>query len=236
MRPPSWTTRDEEHVDSDFSGRVFGSVLAYGGTFTRCDFSDTSFESFSAGHETTTRFVDCRFRRTRFPLRNTHLFDVRLERCVFDGARIRDMRFSTVDVVDCVFRGRVWHTIFYGVPPTNFDKQRRSRNEFHANDFSEAELVDVEFRDIDLGAQRWSLDQREYALVDRIDERVQAALAQAEDWPDAAVSSLESWRARRRDPHGRLLLRRPELAPHLSPSLRDRLWAVLVTDYNDAKL
>jgi hypothetical protein len=206
----------------------------YGGTFLRCDFSEASFQQFSVGHQRQTRFVDCRFRRTRFPLDNTFFGDSRFERCLFDGARLRNLHVDAAEFVDCVFRGPVWHTIFCGVPMGPGSKPDRPRNEWRGNDFSAADLVDVDFRDIDLRAQRWPDDPDEYALIDRIDERVEAAMVTARQWPDEALEALEFLRMdAHRDPHGFVLVRRRELGHRLAPQLRDRLWTLLVTSYND---
>lgn len=219
-----WEIRDENWVGRDLSGQELGFFVADGSTFERCDFSGTSFEKFLVGHKRPTRFVDCTFRRTRFPLRNLHLRQVRFERCVFDGAQLRGMRTDTMtEFVDCTFRGRVWHVIFRG------DLHR----EWRGNDFSEAELVDVDFRDIDLRAQRWPADESEYAVIDRIDERVAAALEA--ELPKEAVRTLTflgdvAWR----DPNGLLLLRKKELGHGaVAPMHRDELWRLLVERYRD---
>jgi hypothetical protein len=240
---PRRENRHEEWVDVDFSGQSFDWFGAYGGAFVRCRFSDTSFAQFSVGHEAQTRFVDCVFRRTRFPLGNTLFGNARFERCVFDNARLRDLRLDAAEFIDCAFRGRVWHTIFFGVP-MGMSKPDRPRNEWHGNDFSGADLVDVDFRDIDLRAQRWPTDRDEYALIDRIDGRAGAATAAIharpdQAWPDRtapdqALRAVEFLRTHaHRDPHGFVLVRRRELGYRLPPQLRDQLWSLLVGDYTD---
>jgi hypothetical protein len=226
--------RENRYTDVDFSNRSLGAFIKYGGEFLRCDFSEASFEQFSVGHQGQTRFVDCRFRRTRFPLGNTFFGDARFERCVFDGAQLRGLHVDAAEFVDCVFRGRVWHSVFWGVPMGADTTPHRPRNEWRGNDFSEADLVDVDFRDIDLRAQRWPDDPEEYALIDRIDERVEAATKAVRKWPDEAREALEFLREDAyRDPHGFVLVRRQELGDRLAPQVRDRLWTLLVTDYND---
>jgi hypothetical protein len=232
VQPAKRENRHEEWVDVDFSHQAFGWFGAFGGTLVRCDFSETSFEQFSVGHERQTQFVDCRFQRTRFPLGNTMFHDARFQRCVFDGARLRDLRVDSAEFVDCVFRGRIWHTMFFGRPFMG-GLVDRQHNEWHGNDFSAADLVDVSFRDIELHLQRWP-DTAEYALIDRIDERVAAATASVRNWPDKALVALNVLRDHtHRDPHGFVLVRRRELGRGLAPQLRDRLWALLVEDYND---
>ena len=234
MELPRRENRNEEWADVDFSSQSFDWFGAYGGTFLRCDFTEASFRQFSVGHERQTRFVDCTFRRTRFPLGNTWLHDARFERCLFDGARLRDLRVDGAEFVERVFRGRVWHTMFFGVPTASVVTRDRPHNEWRDNDFSAADLVDVEFRDIDLAAQRWPDNVEEYALIDRIDERVEAALASVPQWPDGALRALRFLRDRtHRDPHGLVLIRRQEVGHRVSPPLRDRLWARIVADYND---
>lgn len=231
--------RHVELADVDFSGRSFDTFGAYGGTFIRCDFTETSFGKFSIGHQGQTRFIDCVFRRTRFPLGGTYLGNARFERCVFDNARLRDLRLDTTEFVDCVFYGRIWHTVFYGVPGSWSAGADRRGNEWRGNDFSAADLVDVDFRDIDLLAQRWPADRAEYAVIDRVDERTEAAAATIraapdEAWPERtqvlmAVDFLRS--GVQRDPHGFVLVRRQELWHRLPPKARDQLWALLVDDY-----
>lgn len=236
--------RHEELADVDFSGQSFDTFGAYGGTFLRCDFSETSFGKFSVGHQGQTRFVDCVFRRTRFPLGNTYLGNARFERCVFDGARLRDLRIDGSEFVDNVFSGRIWHTVFYGVPGHWSAGTDRPGNAWHGNDFSKADLVDVDFRDIDLRAQRWPEDRDEYALIDRVDERTAAATATITaappgEWaePAKALQAVDFLRTGvQRDPHGFVLVRRRELWHRLPPPTRDRLWALLVTGYDDGGL
>ncbi|MET7419930.1 hypothetical protein [Dactylosporangium sp. NPDC005555] len=141
-----------------------------------------------------------------------------------------------------MFRGRVWHTVFCGAPGDGWTgPPGRDSNEWRGNDFSDAELVDVDFRDIDLGAQRWPTDADEYALIDRVDERTAEATAAIRDapagsWPDPllAAQAVDFVRTGRpRDPKGFVLIRRRELGHRLPPQVRDRLWALLVTAYSN---
>ncbi|MEV4138476.1 hypothetical protein AB0J72_40685 [Dactylosporangium sp. NPDC049742] len=235
--------RHVELADVDFSGRSFDTFGAYGGTFLRCNFSETSFGKFSVGHQGQTRFVDCVFRRTRFPLGNTYLGDARFERCLFDGAQIRELDTECAEFVECVFRGRVWHTVFNGAPGGAAGSPVRARNEWRGNDFTDADLVDVDFRDIDLRAQRWPADGAEYALIDDVDARAAAAVdaihtAPDGTWPEPAlaVQAIEFARTGRpRDPNGFVLLRRQELGNRLPPEVREQLWTLLVSGYKNDK-
>jgi hypothetical protein len=236
--------RHKELADVDFSGQTFDTFGAYGGTFLRCDFTDTSFGRFSVGHQGQTHFVDCVFQRTRFPLGNTYFGNTRFERCRFDHARLRDLRIDSAEFIDCVFHGRVWHTTFYGAPEGWTTSPDRPDNRWHGNDFSGADLVDVAFCNIDLRAQRWPNDRSEYALIDRIDERTAAAAAAIRarpehEWPDR-TSCEQALRAvhylrtgAHRDPGGFILIRRRMLGNRLPPHVRDLLWTLLVTNYSD---
>jgi hypothetical protein len=170
------------------------------------------------------------------PLNNTYFRDSRFERCVFDGARLRDLRLDNTEFIDCVFRGRIWHTIFFGSPSRwgGDAEPRRLANEWRGNDFTQADLVDVDFRDIDLAAQRWPTGVDEYALLDRIDQRAAAAIATMSDLPDRLRHTPETLRDHSHpDPHGLVLVARRELGRRVPPQWRDRLWAELITDYND---
>lgn len=97
----------------------------------------------------------------------------------------------------------------------------------------------MDFRDIDLLAQRWPADRAEYAVIDRIDERTEAgaaAIQAAPDdvWPERAqvLMAVDFLRnGVQRDPNGYVLVRRQELWHRLPPKVRDQLWALLVDDY-----
>jgi hypothetical protein len=111
---------------------------------------------------------------------------VRLERCQFVDADLEGWFTWTADLVDCRFAGRLSGLVFHGRDDTG-----RGRNEFVGNDFREADLDDVDFRDIDLDAQL--LPQSEdYIRLRDVQERVKAVRKIVNTWPqDAARADAE---------------------------------------------
>lgn len=79
----------------------------------------------------------------------------RFVRCSFHNVTIRNWICLSVEMIDCTFSGRLDTAVFNGTVPE--DKRGiigRASNEFHGNDFSAMNLVDVAFRTgIDLTKQ-----------------------------------------------------------------------------------
>jgi hypothetical protein len=80
----------------------------------------------------------------------------RFVRCSFRNVNIRNWLCFAVELIDCTFSGKLQQAVFNGTP---LAQKRallgRDRNEFHGNDFSAADLIDVGFRTgIDLTRQR----------------------------------------------------------------------------------
>jgi hypothetical protein len=133
--------------------------------------------SFGAGVEQS-EYVDCSFDRSRLTPHGGGY--ARFVRCSFRDVIIRNWDCYHVDLVDCVFTGVLRSVRFWGRTPAEWrhsdyeayvrfslkegrgqppDSVRelmlRADNEYHGNDFSSADLVDVSFRGgIDLSAQR----------------------------------------------------------------------------------
>ncbi|SCF23612.1 hypothetical protein GA0070612_5167 [Micromonospora chokoriensis] len=234
-------------VGVDFSGLRFSSLLAHDSVFERCDFSRTAFDHVLFGATgyrgerwdelswPETVFRECVFARTRIPP-EAYFGNVRFERCVFDGARLRDLTSThNAQFVGCVFRGKIQDVNFWGTERNA--ALGRDRNAFSGNDFTGAELLGVAFRHIDLDAQRFP-GLPDYAVLDRIDQRVEAALAAMADWPDdetktKTVRSLRfgaDWAIKYND--GYALVSRKRFSRRLPPGVRDQIFWMLV-NYTD---
>ena len=84
------------------------------------------------------------------------------------------------------FRGRLSGIVFNGR-----DAEGSRRNEFVGNDFREADLDDVDFRNIDLDAQLLPQGD-EYIRLRDLQERVNAVRKTVKTWPqDAARAGAE---------------------------------------------
>jgi uncharacterized protein YjbI with pentapeptide repeats len=177
--------------DVDFSGLEFGGFIAANSLIAGCDFSRVSFVQVDLGlmqyhrdwdrpidwskplkvtapRYDQTRYFQCEFRETKLPRRNTHFGNCHFDGCLFDDT----LRSTVVDpiltqpaeFVGCRFTRRVSCVVFDGLVKFRGLATRLGRDEsaFTENDFSEAELKSVDFRDIDLAAQRLPSGFRSY--------------------------------------------------------------------------
>ncbi|MEQ4305398.1 hypothetical protein ABNF97_29125 [Plantactinospora sp. B6F1] len=193
------SVRHEQVVGADYSRRTLDQFVSVGSTFTDCRFDRTRINDagFGAGMEQT-EFVDCSFDGTS--LRAVGGF-TRFVRCAFRSVRATQVAPDYLEFVDCTFSGRITGLRFWGGPPNGagryagtVDAQRgagslpmppgyrelvlRERNQIHGNDFSNAQLVKVEFRfGVDLTAQKLPVGE-DYVYVPDPETTVSAAVAE----------------------------------------------------------
>jgi hypothetical protein len=98
---------------------------------------------------------------------------------------LRDWFCFDVELVDCTFSGRLRGGWFNGtVPEEDRLTAGREHNEFHGNDFSAMELIDVDFRTgIDLTKQCLP-SSSEYVYVPNAAAAVEKARAVVTHWGD----------------------------------------------------
>jgi len=139
---------------------VIASVL------NRCAFVDVHAPSVCfGGGVTQSRYYDCLFDRCEFTF--SAIGNARLERCRFDGCRLENIFGVQLELIDCEFvSSRIRRSVFHGsVIAVDDAAVGRTINEFRGNDFSSAELADVDFRGgIDLAMQRLPTGD-EYLLI-----------------------------------------------------------------------
>ncbi|MGE3240457.1 MAG: hypothetical protein AB7G28_09470 [Pirellulales bacterium] len=147
-----------EHVqakDSDYSGHGLLGFRAIGCRFERCRFGNRRLDNFSFGSgQEITEYVECDFDGLRFD--HSIGNNAKFVRCSFRNVDLGNWSCFNAEFVDCVFTGRLRKCIFNGtVDEEDQPWVGREKNEFHGNDFSGADLVDVAFRTgIDLEQQR----------------------------------------------------------------------------------
>jgi hypothetical protein len=172
-------------------------------TVERVDFSGLSFSAFGAE---ACQFIDCDFSRVQVEWLPLVGDGSRFLRCCFDGARIGD--FGDVeliecdftdahlngwftwgaDVIDCRFAGRLEGVVF-----TATDIDGRGRNDIRGNDFRDADLVDVDFRNgVDLDKQLFP-ESDEYLRIRDLPGALMRAQEDVERWPrDERRQALEA--------------------------------------------
>jgi hypothetical protein len=165
----------------DFSGLHFLRFYADDCRFIGCDFSRVRVDWLPYGSGGSL-FRDCVFDGAQIG----DFGDVRLERCQFVDTDLDGWFTFAADLVDCRFAGRLTGVVFNGRDDTG-----RGKNEFVGNDFREADLDDVDFREIDLDAQLLPQGD-EYIRLRNLQERVNAVRETVKAWPqDAARADAE---------------------------------------------
>ncbi|MFG3558935.1 hypothetical protein ACGGAQ_31625 [Micromonospora sp. NPDC047557] len=168
---------EHQHVvEMDYSTHGLNGLVSLGAYFERCRFDGLRFQevALGAGMEQS-QFVQCSF--DNVVLRGSTGYS-RFVGCTFRNTDIRDLTADYLELVDCIFTGRIGSTTFWGAPPPGSDRRfasdlaflqkqgrpeppgyralaLRESNDFHGNDFSGADLTDVAFRHgVDLSQQR----------------------------------------------------------------------------------
>lgn len=193
-------------VGADYSGRRLTSLSVRGSRFERCRFDRIRAKgvAFSTGYDLS-EYLDCSFDGVRFPSVSAGFS--RFVRCSFRDVDIKDLGGDYLELVDCVFTGKLRTTVFWGAPPQPWAEKRyqsslrffaregreeppgyrelarRPSNEFHGNDFSGAELIDVSFRGIDLTRQRLPTGDG-YLYLPDAETAINRALDMIGDHPD----------------------------------------------------
>lgn len=152
----------------DLSSQTIPNFVAFGSTFDHCDSTATVFEGGVLGDLPLVVYRDCVFDGA--DLRWVGAQFARFERCSFAKARLDDWRVSGAEFIDCRFSGRLFRVIFSGKPVlVERLKGIRARNDFHGNDFRDADLDDCDFRHgIDLDANLWPEDGKYVILRDAL--------------------------------------------------------------------
>jgi hypothetical protein len=183
-------------VGETFSGRKLDQMLVSAGSFTRCEFTDMRIGNWVTGaaRTTVTTYTECVFDRSRIRFNPGGL--ARFERCSFRDVDLRDWMCFETELIDCLFTGQMRRSFFNGtVPEELMEALGRTSNEFRGNDFSEMDLLDVDFRTgIDLSLQRLPTGEQYVYLPD-----AESALQRARE------QILASGRVRLRGAHGEVV-------------------------------
>ena len=147
-----------DHVQvkgEDYSRRKLQQFCTVGSRLEGCRFDKSQIEcaQFGSGGQLS-EFVECSFDGARLEMGPGGV--ARYLRCSFCDVDIYNWLCFEVELIDCVFSGRIRKAIFNGsVRKEMRARLHREKNEFRGNDFSDTALVDVDFRTgIDLTCQK----------------------------------------------------------------------------------
>jgi hypothetical protein len=138
---------DHERISgADFSGRRILQLSAQSSRFEACRFDRLQVDhaSFGSGRSPSV-YTGCSFDGAR--LRAGAPGHARFVGCSFREVDLRDWFCFTVELVDCVFTGKLTRSFFNGTVPEDAQSDlKRTVNEFRGNDFRGLTFIDVGFR------------------------------------------------------------------------------------------
>jgi hypothetical protein len=153
------------------SGEQFRELMLDGlsiieSSLRNCAFENIRVRSASLGEGVRqSLYEDCVFKRCKLAF--GAIGNARLVRCRFESCRLDNLLATELELIGCAFPNTVIKKgVFHGrVADASQLKPRRVTNEFVDNDFSDADLVDVDFRGgIDLNRQKFPTGD-EYLFV-----------------------------------------------------------------------
>jgi hypothetical protein len=250
--PPRLSIRHDLR-DTRFDSGGVDQVAFEGATIERVDFSGFRFDVFTSS---ACRFIDCDFSKTRFEHAGGFSYDppstfigcrfdgadlramgslkmTRFERCSFVGAKIEDWDSDCAEFVGCTFGGKVVRALFSGRPHDCWASVARTTNEFHRNDFRQADLIDCRFSyGVDIDAQLWP-DDPKYLRFDRWVDRVAAVRSEIAKWEDTkaraqANAILDIYSESGYQEQSVVILRRDTLR-YAPERVRDAVWGLLAS-------
>ena len=139
---------DERVEGAAYAGEQLDEFLAISSSLKHCAFERLSIRSacFGGGRKESV-YEACSFDGSRIDCGAAGI--ARFVGCTFRGTYLYSFFGHSVSMIDCTFSGTLHRVAFYGKDPRS-----GRRNEFHGNDFREARLNDVAFREeIDLARQ-----------------------------------------------------------------------------------
>lgn len=180
--------------DVTLTGEALGVLrfpvwVAVESRFERCSFDGVKAEfDFGAGRRMS-EYVDCSFDEARLNAgRGRNGGRARFVRCSFRGARIKRINFNYAEFIDCVFTGEVDEVNFSAELDARYHAELgRSSNRYERNNYSEARLRGVAFKDgVDLLDQRLPSEDG-YLLVEDAEAVLSAALTEVRTWPESPL-------------------------------------------------
>jgi hypothetical protein len=153
--------------DEDYSDRKLVQFCTIGSRLERCRLQNMRIQNAQLGSgREMSEFIECTFDSSSMVMGPGGF--ARYVRCSFRDVNIRSWFCSAVEMIDCTFSGKLQKAIFSAAVGKADQKYLgRIRNEFHGNDFSSLDLVDVSFRNgIDLTRQQLPTGPQYLFLLD----------------------------------------------------------------------
>jgi uncharacterized protein YjbI with pentapeptide repeats len=200
-------------VDCSFGGLLVSDSLVFGDGLTRSHFVRCGFD-------------DADLKRLGY------VGQSRFELCTFRDSHLTELEGGYSDWIGCTFTGRLFRVLFRGPKFEGISgRPQGAFNEFVANDFTRADLVDCTFSDgIDIDAQRMPAGPG-YIRLDDFPRRLRAVsqiVSTMADSPERRYFErlLDVYDAYSTQPV--LFTRRPERSP-IPDAIEDRFFEMLAS-------
>jgi uncharacterized protein YjbI with pentapeptide repeats len=255
---PGGTFRQARWRDFDFSGSKLNSLRFYESELVNCRFDrcqlkdlrlwattirDCSFiranlresalgvATLEAGplQGRRNKFVGVQFTET--DLRGTVYVAAAFESCIFRNAKLVKIGFGTSTFADCQFEGELREVIFWrsDLFTRGFPEDAFPPNEMKNVDFSNARLLDVEFRGLNLDQVRLPNDTEHIVIehfADVLDELLGALKQQGDQTARVLVAYLGGYR-KWSSPKGRGVLNKQALTDAVDDDAAERVLGLL---------
>lgn len=158
-----------------FSGEFLSKFTAIDSEFISCQFEDMKIKDICFGSGSNkSKYVNCSFNNSEFS--SNVAGAARFENCTFQNVKIKKLFCIDVEMINCIFTGEIKKGRFVGV---HRDVNGMSTtNEFYGNDFTNLDIGDVGFTNIDLKLQKFPLKEHLLIIFDvkafLIDAKTQA--------------------------------------------------------------
>src|SRR3984957_9734155 len=149
-----FTLKGEVRKDERFEKARWTAISISASQLERCIFDDVHSESVNMGGGLTqSTYTDCLFQDCDLVF--GVIGNARFTRCRFLRCRLSHFFGTQLEMIDCAFpETSIRQAVFHGASNALKGTPARERNGFIGNDFSSADLVDVDFRGgIDLTKQ-----------------------------------------------------------------------------------
>jgi uncharacterized protein YjbI with pentapeptide repeats len=182
------TIERETRTNENFSNLKLDGLTVIESSLRGCTFEDVRARSSYLGSGLRqSMFEDCVFRRCTFTF--GAVGNARLVGCRFESCRLENMFGTELELIECTFQDTtIRGSVFHGeIGDSAHLRPRRTRNEIRDNDFSGAELENVDFRGgIDLTRQKLPTGENYLFIGDtcqasRIVRQMQSSLLETQD-------------------------------------------------------
>ena len=145
----------DNRVGDDYSNYKINQFVSVGSRFENCKFENIQIRSAQFGSGGMySEYINCSFNGSHIDANSAPGY-AKFIGCSFQDVKLTHFKCIAVDIINCVFSGTIETSYFFGEVPSYDVLENHKVNEIRGNDFSNAILVDTDFRaGVDLTLQK----------------------------------------------------------------------------------